>query len=442
MAVTILHDRANPEPISREMRLLLGERDALQESLRKFHVDSPRRVDFKLDSKWVDDMDDDDSSDFFGQLEISIRKWAVKEAKTLSQLDDLQGRDREFFFKEVAKIVLLEGPNKQELPKRLESPRVLAFILGALLHHHIFKTVYVDPFFFLGEETSQILNDIMLLGNIWNLGASQHWRGDTLKILRPLGKTPDARIIESVTKKLLRNAAVSKAAEFMRTPAKYIVNDHPGTLQRLADIYMEAAEHSFKIWVQPPKIKLLDDPPSFLGQAFDSRNKFMKAHDRVNHITNINPNGQKITMVVSPAIVRCGVRLADMNYYETRWWHETYMYRPAKVWFYVPRPGSPVINEQEFEPMPIPPPPVNEWVTITPPRSDLSPETLTERFIERFDRVTSLELVKPYLDDFAEQLRPVIEGLRGEVAQRIEECNEMEKERDEFRRKYLEALGS
>ncbi|KAK6594921.1 hypothetical protein H4I96_10652 [Botrytis cinerea] len=390
MAVTILHDRASPEPISREMKLLLGERDALQESLRKFHVESPRQVDFKLNSKWVNDMDDDDSNDFFGLLDISIRKWVLKEAKTLSQLDDLQGRDREFLFKEVAKIVLLEGPNKQELPKRLESPRVLAFILGALLNHHIFKTVYVDPFFFLGEETSQILNDIMSLGNIWNLGASQRWRADTLKILRPLGKTADARIIESVTQKLLRNAAVSKAAEFMRTPAKYIVNDHPDTLQRLEDIYIEAAEHSFKIWVQSPMIKLLDDPPASW----------------------------------------------------TRWWHETFIYKPAKVWFYVPRPGSPVINEQEFEPMPIPPPPVNEWRTITPPRSDLSPETLTERFIERFDRVTSLELVKPYLDDFAEQLRPVIEGLRGEVAQRIEECNEMEKERDEFRRKYLEALGS
>ncbi|KAK6611331.1 hypothetical protein H4I95_02127 [Botrytis cinerea] len=406
MAVTILHDRASPEPISREMKLLLGERDALQESLRKFHVESPA------------------NNDFFGLLDISIRKWVLKEAKTLSQLDDLQGRDREFLFKEVAKIVLLEGPNKQELPKRLESPRVLAFILGALLNHHIFKTVYVDPFFFLGEETSQILTDIMSLGNIWNLGASQRWRADTLKILRPLGKTADARIIESVTQKLLRNAAVSKAAEFMRTPAKYIVNDHPDTLQRLEDIYIEAAEHSFKIW------------------AYDARNKFMRAHDNVNHTTDINPNGQKITMVVSPAIVRCGVRLADINYYETRWWHETFIYKPAKVWFYVPRPGSPVINEQEFEPMPIPPPPVNEWRTITPPRSDLSPETLTERFIERFDRVTSLELVKPYLDDFAEQLRPVIEGLRGEVAQRIEECNEMEKERDEFRRKYLEALGS
>lgn len=166
MAVTILHDRASPEPISREMKLLLGERDALQESLRKFHVESPRQVDFKLNSKWVNDMDDDDSNDFFGLLDISIRKWVLKEAKTLSQLDDLQGRDREFLFKEVAKIVLLEGPNKQELPKRLESPRVLAFILGALLNHHIFKTVYVDPFFFLGEETSQILNDIMSLGNI------------------------------------------------------------------------------------------------------------------------------------------------------------------------------------------------------------------------------------------------------------------------------------
>lgn len=220
------------------------------------------------------------------------------------------------------------------------------------------------------------------------------------------------------------------------------MNGHPDALQRLEDVYMEAAEHSFRIWVQPAMIKLLDDPPSFLGQAFDKRNRFMKPHDRVNTTSNINPNGQKITMVASPAIVRYGFRLPDSDYYETRWWHEKSLYRAAKVWFYVPRPADPDINEQDYEPMPIPPLPANEFVTKNPPRSDLSPETLTERLLERFDRVSSLDLVKPYLDDFAEQLRPVIEGLREEVAQRIEECNEMEKERDEFRRKYLEALGS
>lgn len=166
MAVTILQDRDNPVPISTEMKLLLGECDALRESLRKFHVNSPRRVDFKLDSRWENDMPDDDSIEISKQLDISIRDWSRREAKEFSQLDDLQGRDREFFFKEVAKILLLGGPDKQEFPKHLRYPKVLMFILGALLTHHIFKTVYLDPFFFLGEETSQILNDIMSLGNI------------------------------------------------------------------------------------------------------------------------------------------------------------------------------------------------------------------------------------------------------------------------------------
>ncbi|TEY40661.1 hypothetical protein BOTCAL_0429g00060 [Botryotinia calthae] len=433
---------ADPVPLSKEMKLLIGQRDALREALRKFHVTSPRTNEFGVTRKWYEEMYDEESLALSEQFDFSVREWSRYEAKDFSQLDDLQGRDRESFFKEVAKIVLLEGPDKQELPKGLRNPHSLILILGSLMTHHIFTTVYLDPFFFLGEETSQILNDIMSLGNTWNLGVSQRWRADTLKLLYPLGNTPDERIIGSGTEKLLRKAAVSEAANFMRSPVKYIMNGHPDALRRLGVVYMQAAEHSFKIWTREAVIKLFDDPPSFLGQPFDVHNRYMKPHDRVNQDSDINPTGQKISLVASPAIARYGLRRADPEYHEERWWHEKFVYRPAKVWFYLPKPGSLVINEQDFKPIPIPPRPANEYVTANPHRSDLSPETLHERMIKRFDRATELDLVTPYLDDFAEQLRPVIEGLRGEVAQRIEERNEMEKQRDEFRNKYVEALRS
>ncbi|TGO74646.1 hypothetical protein BELL_0265g00030 [Botrytis elliptica] len=428
------------ENLPMEIKILKEQRDALLEQLRKFREESPPRDDSQ-DSEWFHAFDDDDSESLSGRLQIEIGSWSRREAKDdLSQLNDLQGSDRECFFKEVAKIVLLEGLDKQEFPKGLRGqPRILKTILEALLTHHLFTTVYPDPFFFLGEETSRILNDIMSLGNIWNLGHSQRWRSDTLKLIHPLRKSPDELLVKSETKKLLRNAAISGATNFMRSPAKYIMKGHPDALEKLGDLYMQGAEHSYMIWGRPAMIKLLD-ASNFLGQPFDLQNPYMKAIDRVYQHPDINPNGQQISMVFSPAILRYGLRLADKGYYEKRWWHEFHEYRRAGVFFHVPKPGD---ADQDFEEKTLPPRPSEDLEPATlPPRSDLSAEALGERMLKRFDRATLLDLVKPYLDDFAEQLRPVLEGLRGETAQRIEERDEMEKQRDEFRSKYGEALQS
>ncbi|KAF7872011.1 uncharacterized protein EAF02_009116 [Botrytis sinoallii] len=413
-----------------EIKMLKGQRDALLEQLRKFREESPPRSPFEpSELEWHHSFDDNVSDSLSGRLKVEMRIWSRREAKDLSQLNDLQGSDRECFFKEVAKIVLLDGPDKQEFPKGLRGqPRTLITILEALLTHHLFTTVYPDPFFFLGEETSRILNDIMSLGNIY-----------TLKLIHPLRKSPDELLVKSETKKLLRNAAISGATNFMRSPAKYIMKGHPDALQKLGDLYMQGAEHSYRIWGREPMIKLLD-ASNFLGQPFDLQNPYMKVVDRVYQSPDINPNGQPISMVCSPAILRYGLGLADIGYYEKRWWHEFHEYRRAGVWFHVPKPGD---ADQDFEEKTLPPRPSKDLEPATlPPRSDLSAEALGERMLKRFDRATLLDLVKPYLDDFAEQLRPVLEGLRGEIAQRIEERDEMEKQRDEFRSKYGEALQS
>ncbi|TGO24102.1 hypothetical protein BPAE_0112g00210 [Botrytis paeoniae] len=151
--------------------IVKGERDALLVAPRKFREESPPREAYgNTGAMWDNLLCDTESLDNFRSLKIDIRDWSRRKAK--DQLDDLQGRDRELFFKEVAKIVLLDGPDKQEFPKGLRRPRALVTILEALLTHHLFATIYPDPFFFLGEEASQILNDIMSLCNISNLGHS------------------------------------------------------------------------------------------------------------------------------------------------------------------------------------------------------------------------------------------------------------------------------
>ncbi|KAF7909370.1 uncharacterized protein EAF01_003088 [Botrytis porri] len=432
----------------RQNSIITGERDILAEDLRKFRVQDTshkKALDY-FGNIWRENLSDPESFDKFIDLRANILCWSKREVIELSQFDNLQGRDRELLFGEVAKVVLLDGSDKLELPRGLQrrGSRALVSVLCALLTNHLYTTVFSDPFFFFGEETSQILNDIMSLGNTWNLGHAQRWRGDTLRLIHPLHNTPDETIVKSETKKLLRNAAISAATKFMRSPAKYIMNNKPGALQILEDLYVKTAEHAYLIWCKRPMIRL-HDPTRFLGQPYDPHNIEMVLLDSVATGGAIEPDGQPISMVTSPAILRYGLRAADEGVFEERWWHEKFGYQRASVWVYLPRPEEFDGDEENFKPMPLNPPPLHmkdlEPATF-PLRSDLSVGDLGERMLKRFDRVTLLDLVKPYLDDLAEQLRPVLEGLREEVAQRIEERNEMEKQRDELRNKYREALQS
>ncbi|TGO13107.1 hypothetical protein BTUL_0076g00070 [Botrytis tulipae] len=426
------------------------ERQVLAEELSKVRKQTYSPSDhtdalIRFTHVWDNCLGDEESLDRFVKLRLGIFGWSQREVKDLSQLDDLQGRDRELFFEEAAKVILLDGSDKREFPKGLRKySRVLLHVLGALLTHHLYATVFSDPFFFLGEETSQILNDIMSLGNTWNLGHAQRWRGDTLRLIHPIHKTPDETVVKLETKKLLRNAGISGAARFMRSPAKYIMNNSPDALQRLEDLYIKAAEHAYLMCCRRPMIKLLDST-SYLGQPYDPHNTEMVLHPTVTSRAGIDPKGQPILMVTSPAVLRYGLRAADECIFEERWWHTVYGYQRATVWVHVPLPEELEGNEEDFTPMALAPPPerLEDLKPVTfPLRSALSVEELGERMRKRVDKVALLDLVKPYLDDFAEQLRPVLEGLRGEIAQRVEERNEMEKQRDEFRSKYREALES
>ncbi|TGO51696.1 hypothetical protein BOTNAR_0347g00060 [Botryotinia narcissicola] len=333
-----------------DLKRIEGERQVLAEELSKVrkqtHSPSEDTDEFlRFTSVWDNSLVDEESLDRFQDLRADISRWSRREIKDLSQLDDLQGRDRELFFEEAA-IVILDESDKRELPKVLRKfSKALLYILGALLTHHLYATVFSDPFFFLGEETSQILNDIMSLGNTC----------------------------------------------------------HPY------------------------------DPP----------NPEMSLQHNITSRGSMGPEGQPIFMVESPTILRYGLRQADDCIFEERWWHQVYGFQRATVWVRVPLPEELYGNEEAFTPMALASQPeqLKDLKPVTfPLRSNFSVEELGEGMRKRVDRVTLLDLVKPYLDDFAEQLRPVLEGLRGEIAQRIEERNEMEKQRDEFRSKYREAL--
>ncbi|KAF7862564.1 hypothetical protein EAF04_007437 [Stromatinia cepivora] len=386
------------ESSKRDFDRLTGERDTMFEMVRRFRAEPPP-LGLANRNSWLPILFTKIKGGM-DRIMSEIRSWSREVAKDISQFD-LQGHDREVFFNEVSKIMILDELDQQEFPNCMQrQPRLLSNVLDALLNHHIFSTIYSNPFFFLGEELSQGLNDILSLGNAWNVDDAQHWRSDTLRLILPENNGVEESGVKSQTNQLIYKAGIRGAIDFMRSPAKYIMNENPSALQKLQRTYTFAAEHSYKLWTQRSVMKVLDSS-DFLGQPYNSKDRDMQLHNRVALGSKKSPEGQPITMVTSPRIDSFGYRKSNIGE-KTRWYFEGGHYKPVAVWFYLPRSGEPDYGTEAVEPR------------VVPPRVETSPETAGERLLKGLDETTLLELVKPYLDALAEQLRPLIEGLRGE----------------------------
>ncbi|KAJ8069443.1 hypothetical protein OCU04_003097 [Sclerotinia nivalis] len=409
----------------RDFDTLTGERDTMFEMVRRFRAEPPPPG--LSNQKFWRPMLGTEIKDGLRRVMREIRSWSQEVAKDISQFD-LQGHDREVFFDEVSKIMILDESDQQEFPKCMQRQRrLLSNVLDALLNHHLFSTIYSNPFFFLGEELSQGLNDILSLGNAWNVDDAQYWRSDTLRLILPENNGVEESGVKSQTNELIHKAGIRGAIDFMRSPAKYIMNENPSALEKLQRTYTFAAEHSYKLWTQRSIMKVLD-PSDSLGQPYNSQDRNMEAHNRVNLGSKKSPEGQPITMVTSPRIDAFGHRDSDIGA-KTRWYFEVVYYKPVTVWFYLPRSGEPDYGTEAVEPR------------VVPPRVETSPEIAGERLLKGLDETTLPELVTPYLDALAEQLRPLIEGLRWQIAEFADERIEIQKLIGESRKKR-EALRS
>ncbi|KAA8568921.1 hypothetical protein MFRU_017g00960 [Monilinia fructicola] len=172
----------------------------------------------------------------------------------------------------------------------------------------------------------------------------------------------------------------------------------------------------------------------------------------VNEKSTKKPTDYPISFVASPQIQVCGrvyswkdengnVHFSDKNNPEHE---EVATLFPAYVWMYIPIAGEPESQDPAGQ------------SKYFPPRVYKSSETPAERLLKTFDRVTLLELIMPYLDALADELRPLIEGLREETRQLKSKCKEidanilswkdrakkLQKESDKFESKYREAVRS
>lgn len=100
----------------------------------------------------------------FQDLRYAIRQWCSAQAKKEYKFD-LKGNERELFLQELAEILLLEGADQRKFPKALLNDGNLRtrVILEGLFAHHLFSAFFPDPFFFLGQQISKGLNEILSL---------------------------------------------------------------------------------------------------------------------------------------------------------------------------------------------------------------------------------------------------------------------------------------
>lgn len=115
------------------------------------------------------DLDELDRTKLFEFLRLRTITWGSRNVIRLSEIS-LQGRDRETLFVELRKVVVLDESDQPELPRGLRNSQAsLKILLLALAFHDLFWRFFGNPFFCLGKEATQVLNDIMSLGELCRL---------------------------------------------------------------------------------------------------------------------------------------------------------------------------------------------------------------------------------------------------------------------------------
>lgn len=160
-------------------------------------------------------------------------------------------------------------------------------------------------------------------------------------------------------------------------------------------------------------------------------------HRKMNIHHSCNYDGeenQPVSMVVHPLIEAFG-RAPTGPDEGWKYFQEAKIWSKLEVRLDIPEPGEPGKKKS----------------TLVSQRVDSSklepPKQLGARLLKGLEPTTSLELVKPYIDEFSDTLRPLVDGLRKEIMQLEDKCDEkdvsisswqakaedIQKERDQLR---------
>jgi hypothetical protein len=157
------------------------------------------------------------------------------------------------------------------------------------------------------------------------------WRSQTLRLLQPpvRGDRPLEDALRNKTDCQIASAALLQAKSFLSGPARHIiqnkVNFESALGQQLVSIYQEAANTSYKLWIQRATFKCTTLPD--LPPLFNAENECLKPHSLVHpddHEDRLL--GRPITVVVQPLLQAYG-------YNDAECYDDASVLAPAVVWF-------------------------------------------------------------------------------------------------------------
>ncbi|KAE9364640.1 hypothetical protein N431DRAFT_497102 [Stipitochalara longipes BDJ] len=284
-----------------DIQRLTSERDLAQENyeesmllVRKQQEESFKHMNT---GRWLP-MEDNKVIDELSQIKGDMRDWAKTVA--VNSMDALKNLDHSEFtglLESLSAVLILEN---NSFPKGLSTPKSPALLLNALLAHHLYSTMFRDPFFFFeggnGNESSQdtgggLFRGIYRMAQEANKKSAHGWRSQTLRLLHPaLGAdtTDGERQMRATTEKAIAKISRKQASSFL-------------------DIYQETGTLSYSLWTQKTTLTCHSTLSEMGPRTFDAKSKYLKPHPLVNYDDHDDKlKGKPITLIVHPLIQAFG----------------------------------------------------------------------------------------------------------------------------------------
>lgn len=282
----------------------------------------------------------------FGKA-MSINDWSIfqrlQEASYVALMNDL------------AEVCVLTTDGLPEGLTSLKSPGIL---LNALVAHHVYKTLFKNPFFFLDNGLGDVLPKLGLgsllnevysrtqqgkciqgykrwrkttkLSNTANQDEAHIWRSQTLRLLLPPlrnNTSSQERDVHLWTSELISEVANLQAACFLEGPARHLICDEAKANcgNKLQSIYHTAANISYMLWTRRTTMRCYTlehfGQPTFNPESKDliphSSVKFDQFEDQL--------KGSPISLIVHPLL-----RLYGTN--DAKDYDRGSVWAPAEVW--------------------------------------------------------------------------------------------------------------
>ncbi|KAM0141125.1 hypothetical protein ACHAO1_001901 [Botrytis cinerea] len=273
------------------------------------------------------------------RLKRDMRNWAKK--SSVNDIDtlikSLDQRKIAALKEALTSVVLLENGN---LPQGLSAKKSPSLLLTALLAHHIYKTLFKSPFFFINDNMvdgryvqSEYRVGLELVydkGRCSNEEDAHIWRSDFLRLqLPPI--TPETseggKNLHRMTETQIDMAANRQALNFLGGAAQYLISNEGREIiaDNLRVIYREAASISYMLWTRRTALKIYV-LENMINMRFSSDNKYMVPHSSVKYEDHEEQlKGRALSIIVHPCLVVSGTD--DGKDYEQR-----RVWAPAEVW--------------------------------------------------------------------------------------------------------------